>query len=144
MASRRAEVLSVRADAVELRCTQRCSDCQGCGGRCQIFLTGSDDRLRLPSARLPHGLTPGLEVELLLPDDVLRAQALRGYGMPLLGLVGGAAALQPWGNTAAALGASLGVLLAVWMAGRLPAIQPQLRMFTAATLAASDTPETPR
>jgi positive regulator of sigma E activity len=141
MASRRAEVLSVEADAVELRCTQRCSDCIGCGGRCQIFHTCADDRLRLRLQGHSERPSAGQQVELSLPDDLLRTQALRGYGLPLLGLVGGAALLQPWGDFAAALGAGVGVLLAVRLAGRPTVAQPQIRVFTAATLATSDTRE---
>ena len=130
MAERRAEVVEVGPDTVHLRWRGACSECGGCGGRCQLFAGANDGRIDVPRSS-PMALSVGQEVTLELPDSQLRQQALVGYGLPLLGLVAGAAALQPWGDLAAAGGALVGVLLAVRLGrGRADAV-PALRLSSA-------------
>ena len=129
MERRRAVVLEAGDGRLRLRYTAQCSGCGGCGGRCSVFLADASDVLELAEPGEARVWRAGQAVEVELPSNLLLRQALLGYGLPLLGLMGGAALASPWGNASAAAGALLGTLLAVWVskraAGQLPA--PRLR-----------------
>ena len=130
MSERAAEVVQVAADRVELRLLGLCSDCGGCGGRCQLFGGSTDSSLSLPASTDPATGQPwvvGQHVILYLPSGQLQRQALLGYGLPVLGLLIGAAALQAWGDVAAAIGAVGGTSLALLLSKRVPISQPELR-----------------
>lgn len=125
---RRAAVVLDRAQGrVRLRYSARCSGCGGCGGRCQVFAEDADAVVELSDPGLD--LVPGQAVELELPSAMLLRQAAWGYGLPLLGLLAGASLLTAFGNAAAAIGAVLGISLAVAYSrravARLPS--PQIR-----------------
>jgi len=127
MERRAAVVLDCAQGRVRLRYSARCSGCGGCGGRCQIFAEDADAVVELSDPGLD--LVPGQAVELELPAAMLLQQAAWGYGLPLLGLLGGASLMMPFGDAAAATGAVLGLSLAVAYSrravARLPA--PQIR-----------------
>ncbi len=82
----------------------------------------------LPDAGL--ALVRGQSVEVELAQPLLLTQALWGYGLPLLGLLVGAAVLAPFGDVAAAIGAVLGISLAVAYSRRASAglPSPQIRL----------------
>jgi positive regulator of sigma E activity len=122
MERRSAVVLDCTQGRVRLRYSARCSSCGGCAGRCQVFVEDADATVELPDAGLD--LVRGQAVELLLPEPLLLKQALWGYGLPLLGLLVGAAVLSPLGNAAAAIGAVLGISLAVAYSRRAVARLP--------------------
>lgn len=130
MTERAAEVLQVAGDRIELRPLGQCSDCGGCGGRCQLFGGSTDSSLSLPASLDPATGQPwavGQHVFLYLPSGQLQRQALLGYGLPVLGLLLGAAALQAWGDVAAAAGAVGGTSLALLLSKRVAIQQPELR-----------------
>lgn len=130
MSERAAEVVQVAADRIDLRLLGQCSDCGGCGGRCQVFGGRTDSSLSLPASTDPATGQPwvvGQRVVLYLPSGQLQRQALLGYGLPVLGLLLGAAALQAWGDVAAAVGAVGGTSLALLLSKRVPIRQPELR-----------------
>lgn len=91
MAERRAEIVSIDHDRVALRALAECSDCSGCGGRCNLFLSDAAGRLELPGHCFAQAPRVGDQVVLELADGWLLRSALRGYGLPLLGLLGGGA-----------------------------------------------------
>ena len=109
MASCRAEVLGGDDRLVQVRRTGACSGCGGCGGRCNLFLGDDAATLQLPLGAFASPPVPGTAVLLDLPDDWLARSAWRGYGLPLAGMVTGAAA-----------GHGLGLLLGI--APDLPAL----------------------
>ena len=82
----------------------------------------------LPDAGL--ALLRGQSVEVELAEPLLLKQALWGYGLPLLGLLLGAAVLTPFGDVAAAIGAMFGISLAVAYSRRAAASlpSPQIRL----------------
>lgn len=128
MPSRPAVVETCSAEHVRLRWRAQCSDCGGCGGRCQLFPGGEPDHIDLP--RPAEALSSGQDVEVFLSEHVLLQQAALGYGLPLLGLLAGAAAGAPWGNAASAALAVLGTSLAVRCSKAASArlASPQLRV----------------
>ena len=77
---------------VLLRRTGACSDCGGCGGRCNLFLSDEAAMLRLPASAFATPPVAGTAVTLVLEEGWLLRSAWRGYGLPLLGLLAGAAA----------------------------------------------------
>ena len=91
MAERRAEIVSVEHDTVALRALADCSDCSGCGGRCNLFLSDASGMLELSGRCFAETPAPGDQVVLVLADGWLLRSALRGYGLPLLGLLAGGA-----------------------------------------------------
>jgi len=116
MSTRPASVVALCGEFVDLECSAPCSDCGGCGGRCQLFIVKDGQALRVSRAGLE--LIPGEQVQLVLADTALSRQAWLGYGLPLFGLLVGAAALQPLGNAAAGVGALLGTSLALGLSKR--------------------------
>jgi hypothetical protein len=128
VAERRVEVVAIHAEAVELRALGACSECGGCGGRCNWFRDAMpDDTLRLPGADFPRAPRAGETWRLQLGDRALLQQSLRGYGAALLGLCAGAlagtscAALFPLPvDAATATGALLGTLAALRVSKRAP------------------------
>lgn len=94
MAERRAEILAVDGDALQLRLLEGvCSGCRdGCGGRCQLFAPAGGPECRVMASGVASGLRPGQTVVLELDDEALRRAAWRGYGLALAGLVLGALA----------------------------------------------------
>lgn len=120
-------VLGSSQGRVHLRYTARCSSCGGCGGRCQVFVESAEAEVEI--ADPGFDLREGQSVELEVPAPLLLRQAAWGYGLPLCGLIGGAAVLSSLGDAAAAAGAVLGTSLAVAYSkravGRLPA--PRIR-----------------
>lgn len=92
MAERRATVVAVAGSEVALRASGACSDCGGCGGRCNLFLSDEAGRLSLPLARFRRAPLAGEDVLLVMPEGWLARTAWRGYGVPLVGLLAGAAA----------------------------------------------------
>ncbi len=92
MAERAVEVVALDGDRVQLRALGACSDCAGCGGRCNLFqgLDPARETLQLARAQFPCAPLAGEHWRLLLDDDQLLRQASRGYGLALAGLIGGA------------------------------------------------------
>lgn len=92
VAERLVEVTSVESDMISLRSLGACSDCFGCGGRCNLFPTTSDNgALCVPRALFPRAPHAGQRWRLALSDNELLQQSLRGYGAALAGLLLGAA-----------------------------------------------------
>ncbi|MFY8135591.1 MAG: SoxR reducing system RseC family protein [Aquimonas sp.] len=136
MERRPAVVLESGPGRLRLRFTAQCSGCGGCGGRCAVFLADASDVLELAEPGEVRAWRVGDAVEVELPSNLLLRQALLGYGLPLLGLLGGAALASPWGNVAAAAGALLGTLFAVRVSKRTASRLPPLRLRQAPTLPA--------
>ena len=90
MAERRAVVDSIDGERVRLRALERCSDCGGCGGRCDLFRSPSGDEFTLDRASFDMEPMPGQPVQLLLSDRWLRQSAWQVYGIATLGMLGGA------------------------------------------------------
>jgi positive regulator of sigma E activity len=134
MERRPAVVLESGPGCLRLRYTAQCSGCGGCGGRCGMFLADASDVLELAPPTEARTWRVGEAVEVELPSNLLLRQALLGYGLPLLGLLGGAALASPWGNGAAASGALFGTLFAVRVSKRLSAWLPPPRLRPAPTL----------
>lgn len=126
VAERTVEVVAIDSDAVALRGLGTCSQCVGCGGRCNLFQQWSDDgTLRLPAAGFPRAPQIGEHWRVALADDDLLQQSLRGYGSALASLLlgasggyGGALALGLSTDAPTAVGALLGTLLAVRISKR--------------------------
>jgi positive regulator of sigma E activity len=90
-AERLARVDRVEAGQVQLQLATRCSDCTGCGGRCDLFDTRErSGRIALAMAQFDAPPIAGAQVRLYLPESALLAHARRGYAQPALGLVLGA------------------------------------------------------
>jgi positive regulator of sigma E activity len=127
MPTRLAEVIRVEADTIELRVDAACTDCSGCGGRCALLQSSESNLIQLPAPDPRSALTVGQRVALQLDHNALLRQAWQGYGLPLMGLLLGAAALQPLGNAAAALGAVSGTSIALVLSKRLKQSPLRLR-----------------
>lgn len=92
MAERRFEVVECGPDRIALRAVGACSDCSGCGGRCDLFRDATgQDTASLPRRVFPAAPTPGQLWVMALDDHELLRQSLRSHGAALLGLVLGAA-----------------------------------------------------
>ena len=92
-AERRAQVEAVVDGHARLRLAGGCTDCGGCGGRCRLLGTSPDAAsIELPLARFDCPPSAGQAVRVYLPAAELLAQARRGYGLPLAGLLLGALA----------------------------------------------------
>lgn len=119
MAERRAIVVGIDEGTVTLRAEGACTDCVGCAGRCSLFPDDRAGLVVLPASRFDSAPRPGDALLLCVPDGWLARTALRGYGVPLLGLLLGAAlghaagvSLQLPVDVAALAGAVLGTLAA--------------------------------
>lgn len=111
---------------VEVEAAEACARCargEGCGAG---IWSNRQDAMRL-RARLPSGACPlpGSRVDVELCDGGIAHAALLGYGLPLAGLVIGAAlGAVTGGDTFTAIGGLLGLLSGILLARRLPAGQP--------------------
>jgi hypothetical protein len=128
VAERRFEVVATREREVLVRALGACSECRGCGGRCDLFRGPATSAWPLPAALFPHPPRAGERWLATLGERELLQQSLRGHGAALLGLVGGGAlghAGAAWfgapPDAATALGAALGTLLALRLSKRTPA-----------------------
>lgn len=95
----------------------RCARGVGCG----MGLFGPDNKLvMIPSAIVSEPLEAGDCVSLSCESTVLLSDAVRGYGLPLIGLVGGAsvASMSGGGDLAVALAAFGGALVMLFVGGR--------------------------
>lgn len=90
MAERHAVIDSIDGDLVRLRSLARCSDCGGCGGRCDLFRSPAGDELTLQRSSFEVDPVPGEPVRLLLSDRWLRQSAWQVYGLATLGMLVGA------------------------------------------------------
>ncbi len=91
MAERRAVIDAIDGDIVRLRALERCSDCGGCGGRCDLFRSPSGNEFTLDRDSFDADPVPGQSVVMLLSDRWLRQSAWQVYGLATLGLLAGAA-----------------------------------------------------
>jgi hypothetical protein len=90
-AERLARVDRIEGGLAELQLAARCSDCFGCGGRCDLFDTRErSGRIALAIDRFDAPPVAGGQVRLYLPPAALLGLARRGYAVPALGLVVGA------------------------------------------------------
>ncbi|MGB4467079.1 MAG: SoxR reducing system RseC family protein [Azovibrio sp.] len=105
----------------------RCHEQGGCGGQqlTQMFCSTP----RQYRVRNPLGARPGDQVSIILPAGALSRYATLAYGLPLLGLIGGAVLGQALGGDSGALSGGLsGVVVAAClmrrrirgMAGKMP------------------------
>lgn len=104
-----------------------CNGCEsGCGGRCRLFVGSNDGRISV-SAPLHPDLCPGQRVALRIDEDALARGAWRGYGLALLGLLGGAALgaglggwllAESWRDVATLFGGLTGTFLAALFSKR--------------------------
>lgn len=99
----------------------RRSACQSCGksSACGMSVLGglsSAGSIRLNA----DGLAEGASVDLACPSSGLLKAAFLAYGLPALGLVGGAVsmAVLEFGDGVQALGAGLGLVLAIILTRR--------------------------
>lgn len=121
VAERTVEVVAIDSDEIALRSLGTCTECVGCGGRCNLFRQLSDDgTLRLPSAGFPRSPRIGEHWRIALADDELLQQSVLGYGAALAGLLLGASggyfgalALGVATDAPTAVAALVGTLLAV-------------------------------
>lgn len=74
---------------VWLRAHQACSGCLACGGRCAIW--AAEGEVALPRRLFADDVAPGDRVTLVVTAPDLLRDAWRGYGLPLLGMLAGAA-----------------------------------------------------
>jgi len=132
---RDATVDAVGPDGITLRLSSQCHGCVGCRGRCSLVgpIGVAGDLLELPPGSIDGDMTPGLRVRIRLDDDGLLGQAWVGYGLPLLGLVGGAGiahGLAGWLDVApdipAVIAAAAGTLAGVLLSKRT--MPPSLRI----------------
>lgn len=89
----------------------RCHEKGGCGGQqlTQMFCSTP----RQYRVKNPQGAKPGDLVSIVLPAGALSRYATLAYGLPLLGLIGGAVIGDAvGGNPGGLLGAALGMVLA--------------------------------
>lgn len=110
---RAAVVRAIDGDCVRLALAASCDNCSGCGGRCGLIGALGAELVELPRAQFDRSPRPGDAVRIYLPDAALLARAKLGYGLPLLGLLAGAAlgqATGSWLNAPTDLGAVLGAL----------------------------------
>lgn len=135
MAERRFEVIESGPDGVVVRALGTCSDCSGCGGRCDLFRDAAGHGTpSLPRAMFCIDPTPGQQWMMALDDRELLRQSLRSHGAALLGLVLGAA-VGHLGATLAGLaqdpptlvGALAGTLAALRLSKRTDLL-PRVRM----------------
>lgn len=123
---REVEIIAVGDAGVSLRALSNCSDCSGCGGRCNVFsrisATGTSV---LPLAAFGGQPCVGERWRLQLPAQALLRQSLRLYGAALAGLLLGALvgqAIAAWlpypSDLVAAGGALLGTLGALRLSNR--------------------------
>lgn len=149
MAERLARVVAVHAGVVWLQADAPCSDCGGCGGRCNLFAAtasreppgssahGPEGALQLPARAFGQPPSIGQQVVLELPGSWLATTALRGYGVPLLGMLAGAAgghALGLAAQMAPDLPALAGAVLGTFMAFTLSkGIEPHISVRTPCT-----------
>lgn len=129
------EVIEQGAGGVWVEAVQRsaCNSCHARSGCGQHSLSKLGRPMRL-WINTEQKLQPGQQVVLTLPDGSLALSALAMYGLPLLGLIGGALAGQltgsdGWTGLAALAGLGAGFILARWLAGRYqsqwqPALKP--------------------
>ncbi len=118
MLQRLCRVLRVDADGVWLLPESgSCAGCVGCGGRCTLLPT-AEGAFCLPQAQVDGELSAGTAAVLALDEAALVRHSLWAYGLPLLGLLGGAAlgAVLAWLtdlplNPATAIAAAAGTLL---------------------------------
>ena len=102
MALRRATVVAVEPDSVEVRLAPGCGACSGCAGACSAVR--SNWRLPLRNARHDDAsdagdsaLRPGSIITVHIREQALRRIAMRVYGAWLLGLIAGALAGMTFG-----------------------------------------------
>jgi hypothetical protein len=118
--ARRLRVRAIDAARVVLDPVARCEGCAACPRRCTGILSGfaADDGLALPRAALPG--VPAIGDEFLLRADIgaLGRSAAVLRGLPLAGLLAGAAAgalgavMQPaWREALVAIGAVAGIAI---------------------------------
>lgn len=125
MIEQRAIVLAVADGSalVEVRRASGCAACQvgehcGTAAVAKLFDKAGHTRLRLAD---PIGLAPGDQILIGIPDPVLIRASLTAYLLPLLALimVAGAAEQAGLGAVSTALSGLAGLVLGLWLAGRL-------------------------
>ena len=106
-------VTAVAAGRIEVELTPQ-PGCHGCNGACRWYGAGGSRRLTVATRR---ALAVGTPVTVSVADRELLRGAAIVYGLPLLGLLGGALlGFAVWGSdlgTAAGAGAALTATLAV-------------------------------
>ncbi len=117
----RAVVRAVDADGVHVEVAQggcgRCHEKGGCGGQhlTQAFCSGP----RRYYVANDIGVQVGDQVTVEVAAGSLRRGANLAYGMPLLGLIGGALTGKALaGDAGAIIGGGLGLVLAYWLLAR--------------------------
>ncbi len=107
----------------------RCAAGRGCGAGIFARQRAGDV---IEARVLSDGLEAGMAVDILLEDGGLWRAAVVGYGYPLLGALGGAAAGMSAGDTGVAVGALAGIAAGLLVSRArlrrdsepLPAIRP--------------------
>lgn len=147
---REVEVVDVRADSVGLRLIGDCRGCGGCSGRCGLLDSLDGRQARLHPEAFPMQPAPGEHWRLSLDESSLRSAAAWGYGLPLAGMLTGAAlgSMVGWGlgsgwDVATLLGAVAGTSLAFGQSKRLaPQAQPMASRVIAADMLPCANPST--
>lgn len=107
-------VESIGPTHVVVRLHAGCRGCGGCGGRCSLFAAAAGDRIELSLGSFATAPQAGQALRFSLRDDLLLRQAALGYGLPLLGLLGGALLLHVlagWLNVGSDFTAAAGGLM---------------------------------
>lgn len=104
---RRVSVVRVEPQWLWLQLEGTCEGCGGCRGRCDLSrrllststaqATGGEspsEQLRLPRKLAPGEWVANQQAALRLTDEALLVEAGRAYGLPMLGLLLGAAAAR--------------------------------------------------
>ena len=89
MLRRSALVCRMAEHKVWLRTGRACEGCRTCAGRCAVWIAEAE--VALPRHLFGADVVPGDEVTLVMSAPDLLRDAWRGYGLPLLGMLVGAA-----------------------------------------------------
>lgn len=133
MIEQEARVTELQGDQA-LVAISRQSACGSCAAKsgCGTSVVASLFPQRSQQLRVTNtqGAEPGDRVVIGLPESGLQRASLLLYGVPLLGLLAGAAAGQQWGGSelrsilGGLLGVSLGLLYVRWRSARATALRP--------------------
>lgn len=148
MIEQEARVTAVQGDQAQVSIVSQ-SACGGCAAKsgCGTSVIASlfpqrQQQLRVTNS---HHAKPGDRVLIGLPESGLQRASLLLYGVPLLGLLGGALAGQHWGGSelqsilGGLLGASIGLWFVRWRSARGAGLQPvMMRRLPAATVSLTD------
>lgn len=125
MIERRCRVVRIDQSCVLLQAEPgSCNGCLGCAGHCSLLPRGNSE-VSIALADIDGQLRENEWVSLTMHESALRNEALRGYGLPLAGMLSGAVLgnffASPLGlptDLATAIASSAGTLLGLNLSKR--------------------------